>query len=326
VITLTLHATESPPVVLGALGARSGEWRESRIPEGLRRARIIAVDCRVTGNTCTLVYQRRWYAGVDRVAALQLRARVDPDPQGGTIVRVNVSHSRHARSAVFALVFFVVACFTFGGSSGLAVAGLGLAMAGFNYVLVRDANRGLRRGSDPEADYLVRRIEETLANVEDVVSPDINAAPKNAAPITQTGRPPRFVYSSVMAVALLGGTLFFADIVSEYRTRETLVHATAGSPRILLNGMPVDDPSVLVAAVRQLRHVWAHHSSPGEAICLEFVTGHDTTSINLARDSERPDEFWVYRAGANWHNDELGQEAGRIESPSLNGYLKSRGL
>jgi hypothetical protein len=129
-----------------------------------------------------------------------------------------------------------------------------------------------------------------------------------------------------MGIALFAGTFFFADIVSEYRARETLVHATAGSPRVLLNGIPVDDPSVLVSAVRELRHVWPHHSSPGEAIRLEFVTGRDTTSINLARDSQEPDEFWVYRAGPNWSSDALGQAAGRIESPSLNGYLKNRGL
>jgi hypothetical protein len=125
---------------------------------------------------------------------------------------------------------------------------------------------------------------------------------------------------------LFVGTLFLADTWSENRAREALVQATAGSPRVLLNGIPVDDPSVLVTAVRELRHVPAHHSGPTAAVRLDFVTGDDTTSVNLARDSERPDEFWVYRAGPNWNNDSLGQEAGRIESPSLNGYLKSRGL
>ena len=164
-ITLTLHAAEAPTVILGALRARSGEWRESRIPEGLRRARIIGVNCRVTGNTCTLVYQQSWYIRGVSAASLQLRARVDPDPQGGTIVRVNVSHDRYVHAEALSWFIFVVAGFTVGGPHGWGVATVALAVGGLNYVLRRDANRGLTRRSEAEADYLVSRIEDTLADV-----------------------------------------------------------------------------------------------------------------------------------------------------------------
>jgi hypothetical protein len=44
-----------------------------------------------------------------------------------------------------------------------SVAGLALAVVGLNYAFVRDANRGLTRRSEPEADYLVRRIEDAVA-------------------------------------------------------------------------------------------------------------------------------------------------------------------
>jgi hypothetical protein len=225
---------------------------------------------------------------------------------------------------VFALVFFVVAGFTFGGSSRWAVAGLGLAVAGFSYVLVRHANRGLRRESDPEADYLVCRIEDALADVTE--SPDIKRPIEDYGTDGVTSAIRAKLPFFVMAMFLFVGACFLADFRSENLARNTLVDATAGRPRVLLNGIPVDDPSVLLIAVGQLHHVGPHHSSPGEPIRLDFVIGHDTTSINLARDSERPDEFWVYRPGPNWHHDPLGQEAGRIESPGLNGYLKSRGL
>jgi hypothetical protein len=48
--------------------------------------------------------------------------------------------------------------------------------------------------------------------------------------------------------------------------------------------------------------------------------------ITIARDSDRPNEFWVYLPGSNWHNDPLGRDAGRVVSEPLSTVLRDRGL
>jgi len=163
VIRLTLHSSQPPTVILGALRARAGEWRESHIPDSLRRYGILAVESKVTSNACTLAYTRRAYSGVDRGAPLRLRAKVDPDPQGGTTVRVSVSREAHWRLAALGLVLCMVIAVALLRFSVWSVAGLALGVVGLNYAFVRDANRGLTRRSEPEADYLVRRIEDAVA-------------------------------------------------------------------------------------------------------------------------------------------------------------------
>lgn len=93
-----------------------------------------------------------------------------------------------------------------------------------------------------------------------------------------------------------------------------------------VNGKHVPDPSVLLIALREVGHIPAHHSSPTMPIRVDLLIGADTTPLVLARDSQQPDEFWVYRPGPNWHNDPLGQEAGRIRSHTLSTFFRGRGL
>jgi hypothetical protein len=163
VIKLTLHSSESPALILGALRAHAGEWRESHIPESLRGVGILAVESKITRNTCTLVCRRRAYGGVDRAARLRLRAEIAPDSQGGTTVRVSVSREAHWRLAALGVAVFMVVAVALLRFSVWSVAGLALCVVGLNYALLRDANRGLTRRSEPEADYLVHRIEDAVA-------------------------------------------------------------------------------------------------------------------------------------------------------------------
>jgi hypothetical protein len=163
VITLTLHSSQPPTLILGALRAHAGEWRQSHIPDELRQAGILAVECKVTRNSCTLAYRRRWYGAVERAARLRLRAEIDPDAQGGTTVRVWVSREAQWRLAALGVFLFMVVAVALLRFSIWPVVGVALGVTGLNYALVRDANRGLTRRSEPEADYLVRRIEDAVA-------------------------------------------------------------------------------------------------------------------------------------------------------------------
>ena len=163
-IKLTLHSPQPPAVILDASRAHAGESRASHIPDALRRSGILAVECKVAANRCTLAYRRRWYAGIDRGAPLRLRAAIDPDAQGGTTVRVSVGHEAYWRLTALLGVLFIVAGVALLRFSVWLITGLWLVVSGLNYAWVRDANRGLTRRSDPEADYLLSRIENAIAN------------------------------------------------------------------------------------------------------------------------------------------------------------------
>jgi hypothetical protein len=146
--------------------------------------------------------------------------------------------------------------------------------------------------------------------------------------LSSTGWRPRdwAILSVANGILLLVGISFLAERVSEDRARGFVLGAVAKSSRVLLNGRPVDDPTVLLEALRQIKHVTAHHSSPTVPVQLELQAGSEATGVIIARDSKRPNEFWVYRPGSNWHGDPLGQNAGRIASTDLDNFLRQEGL
>lgn len=78
-IRFTLHSIAPPRDVLAALHAHAGEWRESQIPDDLRRAGILSVECQIRGAVGTLRYSRNSSV---RERRLELRAAVAADPAG----------------------------------------------------------------------------------------------------------------------------------------------------------------------------------------------------------------------------------------------------
>ena len=130
----------------------------------------------------------------------------------------------------------------------------------------------------------------------------------------------------VLAMLTLVGTVFLADELTENHERKGLLGAVSQSSGVALDGRPLADPSTLLVALRGLKAVPAHHSSPGTPIHLALTGGQHAVEITIARDSERPNEFWVYRPGRNWHNDPMGSYAGGIVSDDLSRFLMSRGL
>ena len=135
-----------------------------------------------------------------------------------------------------------------------------------------------------------------------------------------------FVIVWFLAIGALVGSWFLLDYVTELRARRYLLAAVANSSGVRLNGEPVADPSVVLTALGGLAHVPAHHSGPTAAIRVTLMRGADSVPVVIARDSKRPEEFWVYRPGSNWNNDPLGQAAGRVISTSLANLLSQRNL
>ena len=135
-----------------------------------------------------------------------------------------------------------------------------------------------------------------------------------------------FLAVFVLAMLTLVGTGFLADYLTEDHERKTLLNAVSQSSGVAIDGRPLPDPSTLLVAIRGLRAVPAHHSSPGKPIHFTLIGGQHVVEITIARDSQHPNEFWVYRPGRNWHNDPMGSYAGGIVSDDLSRFLTSRGL
>lgn len=86
---------------------------------------------------------------------------------------------------------------------------------------------------------------------------------------------------------------------------------------------PLAETNEIIPLFSQLQRVAvvpAHHSSPTSPVIIEFWTHGQKYRYQVARDSQRADEYWVLeteRAG------ESGREIGRIESPELGLVLEA---
>jgi hypothetical protein len=99
-----------------------------------------------------------------------------------------------------------------------------------------------------------------------------------------------------------------------------------GAYRVRLNDRDVDEGALLVASIRRMRSVPGHHSGPTAPVHVEIRDGERSMNFVIARDSERQDEYWVFRSGKNLQGDPLGQEAGRVLDTELSRYLHRWGF
>jgi len=124
----------------------------------------------------------------------------------------------------------------------------------------------------------------------------------------------------------VGSAMFVAERYSENKAGDRLRDAVSKASQVRLNGDVVADPTILLATLRLVDHVTAHHSHPNALIRIDLVNGASATQIAIARDSQNPSEFWTYLPGPNWYLDKRGQAAGRITSTDLDRFLRERGL
>ena len=111
------------------------------------------------------------------------------------------------------------------------------------------------------------------------------------------------------------GSLFLEEFV-EKRARDAVLSALSDlSPNatVTMNGEARQTAPVL-EALRRVQHIESHHSYPLKPIEIEVRDGAKTIRLVVAEDSERPDEYWVYQPGRNYHNDPLGEFLGRTQT------------
>ena len=130
---------------------------------------------------------------------------------------------------------------------------------------------------------------------------------------------PKWVAAGVIffiLVFLVGWGGLFLERYMEGRARETVLSALSElSPNatVTINGKDREQAPVL-QALRGIHHVESHHSYSLKPIQIEIRDGTKTIKLIVAQDSERPDEYWVYQPGRNYHNDPLGEFLGCTET------------
>ena len=130
----------------------------------------------------------------------------------------------------------------------------------------------------------------------------------------------------VMGMVLVVGSLFVTQYASEERGIQAVVEAVGKASEARLDGKTVDDPTLLRLTLRLVDHPSYHHSAPTTRHRIELANGEWKTTIVIARDSQRPNEFWVFWPVTDAGDGCCGKPVGFITSSDLAGFLQKRGL
>jgi hypothetical protein len=135
------------------------------------------------------------------------------------------------------------------------------------------------------------------------------------------GRPSRPF--PVISLSVCLGSFFFLFLIvdimaSQVRSEVTNFVREANGAQVTINREVVADPASVLGALRLILGDTPRHSFPKTALHIVIRRKNDTLELDLARDSERPREYWVfYPAGQTIR---AGSEIGRIESGAFDAY------
>jgi amino acid transporter len=93
--------------------------------------------------------------------------------------------------------------------------------------------------------------------------------------------------------------------------------SVTGNVTVIVNGKTVDMPRDIVAELKKLAKIPAHHSSPMQRICVQVVDANYSLTFELGRDSKRPSEYWVFYPG---YDLTALNEIGRVTTTIFDDY------
>jgi hypothetical protein len=122
-----------------------------------------------------------------------------------------------------------------------------------------------------------------------------------------------FAAGSILSVFMLRDT-----IDSHYRDEVMTFAHSANDAQVSVNGQVASDPERILKALGWVTWVMPHKSIPKTTLHVVINAKNGTMELDLARDSGRPIEYWVFypRGGSV----RAGSEIGRIESNAFDAY------
>lgn len=112
------------------------------------------------------------------------------------------------------------------------------------------------------------------------------------------------------AAAIMMTTYASHDVVNSIRS-------LSGNYVVYVDGRQIRDSDKLISALKEIAPYAAHHSHPIKRIRVEIRGDATDLTLELGRDSDRPEEYWVFypRFGVTSNN-----EIGRITTSALDEY------
>ena len=144
----------------------------------------------------------------------------------------------------------------------------------------------------------------------------VKAQPTNRLVAVRTGFPTKSVTIFVLSILI---AIVAATIVTTAVRNEALnfLESTSGNYRVYVDGQEPANPDKIISALKQLGPKDAHHSHPTKRILVEIQNDHGALTLELGRDSDNPQEYWVFSTkGAVPPSREIG----RITTAEFDGY------
>ncbi len=130
-----------------------------------------------------------------------------------------------------------------------------------------------------------------------------------------------FLILVISGMLLVFGVIAFEQL-NEKRARKkvlSVLNNVSPNASVKVDGK-LQQGAQLLEALRTIHHVDPHHSAPLKPIRIEIGEGSNSIDLIVARDSERSDEYWVYRPGWNYHNDPHGEFLGVVQTEVFKDY------
>jgi hypothetical protein len=120
-----------------------------------------------------------------------------------------------------------------------------------------------------------------------------------------------FPYKTVLAFAVPILLIFLLSSIMTSIIRNDINNFLSSIPTdasITIDGKAVQDAGSVISALKQIAPLAAHHSHPESIVCITITAKGQTLRLNLGRDSERSNEYWVfYPQYRNTSNNEIGR-------------------
>src|ERR1044071_1433861 len=112
-----------------------------------------------------------------------------------------------------------------------------------------------------------------------------------------------FLVSALTAIVL-------ATVMTTYARHDALnfIQGLSGNYKVYINRQQVQEPDKIISALKEIRPYSGHHSHPTKRIRIDILSDARDLTLELGRDSDRPQEDWVfYSQEGVTSNNEIGR-------------------
>ena len=131
----------------------------------------------------------------------------------------------------------------------------------------------------------------------------------------------------ILVPTILGLSIFI--MVKKDRSREQTLawlRALNRDYSVFVSGREVSDGQAIVQVLKTTAEIHGHHSHPINPSVVEIRAGSSSLRLTVARDSDVPDEYWIFVPGeGSLGQHRFGLEIGRVKTNVFSQYSAAQG-